>query len=104
MVNAPLVRIRPDNATSIDTYLTGEQLRAVSIGSSATVNYDSNSGGWLPGHVTMFANQALFPPSSFPTNIVHMTQTVLARITLDEGAWAPPGTPVDVRIKTDSAR
>jgi hypothetical protein len=35
---------------------------------------------------------------------VHMTQTIKVRITLDKGGWAPPGTPVDVRIKTNSGR
>jgi multidrug resistance efflux pump len=104
MVNAPIVRIRPDGPTDIETYLTGDQLETVSLGSSATVDFDSNTAGPLPGKVTFVATNAQFPPTGFPTNIVHMTQTVRVRITLDKGGWAPPGTPVDVRIKTNSGR
>ncbi len=99
MVNAPVVRIRPDAATQVETYLTGEQLLAVAPGAKAIVDYDSNAGEPLTGTVTSIGDRAVFPPTSFPTDIVHMTKAVRVVITLDGGGWAPPGTPVDIRIE-----
>ena len=101
MVGAPLVRIRADGPTQVDSYLAPQQLTSVSVGSSATVNYDSNKAGPLSGHVTRIALNAQFPPTSFPTSIVHMTNTVQVQVTLDSGSWAPPGTPVDLTIATN---
>ncbi len=101
MVGAPLVRIRPDGATQVDSYLAPDQLTGVSVGSSATVDFDSNTQGRLTGRVTRVALQAQFPPTSFPTGIVHMTNTVWIQVTLDKGGWAPPGTPVDLTIATN---
>ena len=101
MVGAPLVRIVPDAPTQIDSYLAPDQLSGVSVGASATANFDSNTKGPLQGRVTQIAPQAQFPPTSFPTSIVHMTNTVQIQVTLDNGAWAPPGTPVDLTIATN---
>jgi len=99
MVNAPIVRVRPDAATQVETYLTGEQLLQVSPGARTTVDFDSNTGAPLEGVVTSIADRSVFPPTGFPTDIVHMTKTVRVVITLADGAWAPPGTPVDIRIE-----
>lgn len=100
MVGAPLVRIRPDEPTKVISYLDPTQLSRVHEGSVATVNYDSNSGRPLSGKVTQIALNSQFPPTSFPTTIVHMTQTVQITVTLENGGWAPPGTPVDLVIDT----
>lgn len=100
MVGSPLVRIRPDEPTKIDSYLAPEQLSSVHVGDKATVNFDSNTKGPLTGRVTQIASQSEFPPTSFPTNIVHMTLTTRITVTLDDGGWAPPGTPVDLIIDT----
>jgi multidrug resistance efflux pump len=95
------VRIRPDEQTKVDSYLAPQQLTSVAVGSKATVNFDSNTGGPLTGRVTQIALNAQFPPTNFPTDIVHMTNTIQVTVTLDKGAWAPPGTPVDLTIATN---
>ena len=104
MVNAPIVRVRPDGPTLVDTYVTGAQLAGVSVGTAAQVDYDSNAAGPLPGRVSRIGEAAEFPPAPFPTGIVHMTRAVRVTIALDDGGWAPPGTPVDVTILTDPDR
>jgi multidrug efflux pump subunit AcrA (membrane-fusion protein) len=104
MVNAPLVRIQADGPTQVDTYVDVAQLRAIRLGSSAVVDFDSNDAGPLAGKVTLVANSAAFPPTSFSTDLTHMTEAVRVSITLDNGGWAPPGTPVDIRIKTNTGR
>jgi multidrug efflux pump subunit AcrA (membrane-fusion protein) len=101
MVGAPLVRIMPDEHTKIVSYLAPQELTAVVVGSKAKVDFDSNTRGPLAGHVTEIALKAQFPPTRFPTSIVHMTNTVRVTVTLDNGAWAPPGTPVDLTIATN---
>jgi multidrug resistance efflux pump len=101
MVGSPIIRIQPDEATLIDTYLTPEQLQRVHVGSSADVTYDSAPGKVLHGAVAIVANAALYPPTSFPTDIVHMTRTVKVTIRLDAGDAPPQGTPVDISIHTN---
>lgn len=103
IVGAPLVRIDPDGPALVDTYLTTEQLLQVSIGTPATVDFDSNPGSPLAGHIAVIGSNAVVPPTGFPTAIVHMTRAVKVTIELDSGGTAPPGTPVDVRIKTGTA-
>ena len=75
-----------------------EQLAQIDIGSAATVDFDSNQGGPLTGHVTSIGGAAALPPTSFPTTIVHMTRAVRVTIELDSGRSAPQGTPVDIEI------
>jgi multidrug resistance efflux pump len=102
MVGAPIVRIRPDGPSHIYTYLTTDQLAEVSVGSRASVTFDSNTGGPLAGRVTYLGDGATVPPTNFPTSIVHMTRAVRVTIELDGDQTAPPGTPVDVEISTGS--
>jgi HlyD family secretion protein len=101
MVGAPIVRIRPDGPTHIYTYLTSDQLAQVSVGSRATVTFDSNPGSPLTGHLSYLGDSAVVPPTSFPTSIVHMTRAVRVTVELDDGQVAPPGTPVDIEISTN---
>lgn len=104
MVNAPIVRVRPDGPTLVDTYATGSQLAGVVVGTAAEADFDSNAAGPLPGRVSRIGEAAEFPPAPFPTGIVHMTRAVRVTIALDDGGWAPPGTPVDVTILTGPGR
>ena len=104
MVGSPVVRIQQAGRTEVDTYVTPAELTITPIGAKAEVDFDSNSKGTLHGTVTRIASSAAFPPTSFPTEIVHMTRTVRVTITLDEGDWAPPGTPVDVVLHTSAQR
>jgi multidrug resistance efflux pump len=100
MVGAPIVRIRPDGPTRIATYLTTDQLAQAGVGTPVTVDFDSNPGGALTGHIAVIGDAAAVPPTGFPTAIVHMTRAVSVTIELDAGQTAPPGTPVDVEIRT----
>lgn len=103
MVGAPIVRIQPDGPVEVNTYLTGQQLARVRVGSPADVTYDSAKGTVLHGVVSVVGSIAQFPPTSFPTDIVHMTKTIPVTIRLDSGS-PPPGTPVDIVIHTDGSR
>lgn len=101
LVGAPLVRIQPDAATLVDAYLAGEQLGSVHVGSVADITYDSGRGKVLLGTVVTIGANTLYPPTSFPTDIVHMTRTVKVTFQLDSGDAPPAGTPVDIAIHTD---
>jgi HlyD family secretion protein len=104
MVGAPLIRVRPDGPTQVQTYLTAEQLASVKPGTPVSVTYDSASGAALTGVVSTIGDDSRFPPTSFPTTIVHMTRAVRVTITLDQGETAPPGTPVDIVVRTGQSR
>ena len=104
MVGAPLVRLRPDGPTEVQTYLTAEQLVDVRPGTPVSVTYDSASGPALSGVVSTIGDESRFPPTSFPTTIVHMTRAVRVTITLDGGTAPPPGTPVDIIVRTGQNR
>ena len=104
MVGAPIVKIRPDGSTHIDTFLTADQLVQVHVGTPVTVDFDSNPGGPIAGTIATVGDAAVVPPTAFPTSIVHMTRAVPVTVDLASGASAPPGTPVDVQILTNLAR
>jgi multidrug resistance efflux pump len=101
IVGAPVVRVSSGERALIDTYLTGEQLARVRLGSSADVSYDSASGKHLTARVAIIGSSAEYPPTSFPTDIVHMTRTVKVTLRLDSDDSPPAGTPVDIAIHTD---
>jgi len=101
MVGTPLVRIVPDGPVRVDTYLTSEQLARVDLGTEALVDFDSNTGPALHGRITRIGETAMLPPTSFPTSVMHATRAVLVTITLEDGARAPAGTPVDITLATD---
>jgi HlyD family secretion protein len=101
MVGSPIVRIKPDEPARVDTYLTPEQLALVKVGSAADVTYDSAPGKVVHGKVAVIGTTAQYPPTSFPTDIVHMTRTVKVTIGLDSGDAPPQGTPVDISIHTN---
>jgi multidrug resistance efflux pump len=101
MVGTPIVRIRPAEDALIDTYLTGAQLNSLSPGAIADIRYDSAPGRSVTATMSAVGDRALFPPTSFPTDIVHMTQTVKVTFRLPAEDSPPPGTPVDIAIHTD---
>jgi multidrug resistance efflux pump len=100
MVGAPLVRIQPDTPTLVDTYLTADQLGQVRIGTVADITYDSGAGS-VRGVLSAIDAGAPYPPTTFPTDIVHMTHAVRVTFQLDSGNNPPAGTPVDISIHTD---
>ena len=101
MVNAPLVRIRPDGAREVDTYLTSDQLALVKVGTPVEIAYDSAPGVTVRGSIARIASIAAVPPTSFPTSIVHMTRATRVTVSLEGSSTVPYGTPVDVTIHTD---
>jgi len=99
MVGAPLVRIRESGPQRVDTYLTAEQAARVRVDSRAEARYDSAPRGTvLHGRVSEVGSAYVYPPTSFPTQVVHMTRALKVTVELDEGQTAPLGTPVDVTI------
>ncbi|HEY5473074.1 MAG TPA: HlyD family efflux transporter periplasmic adaptor subunit, partial [Candidatus Limnocylindrales bacterium] len=101
VVGAPLVRIQPDGPALVDTYVPPEQLAKVRVGMPADITYDSAPGKVLRGTLMTIASDAQYPPTSFPTDVVHMTRTVKLTFRIDSGDTPPAGTPVDIAIHTD---
>lgn len=104
MVGAPVARIAPQRVQLVDTYVTGEQLERIKVGSEAQVVADSLAGQIFAGHVETIGSTYIFPPTTFPTDIVHMTRAVKVTVALDSATRIPPGTPVDLTIFTTSGR
>jgi multidrug resistance efflux pump len=101
LVGAPLFKIAPELPALVDTYLTAEQLGRVRLGSEADIRWDSAPGKTVRGVLHAIDSQAPYPPTSFPTDIVHMTHAVRVTFQLDSGDNPPAGTPVDIAIHTD---
>jgi multidrug efflux pump subunit AcrA (membrane-fusion protein) len=104
IVGAPIVRIAPDGPQLVDTYLTGEQLAQVRMGAPARVALDSFPGKTFSARISAIGAGYEFVPTSFPTDIVHMTRATRVTLTLEEGTALPAGTPVDLTIKTRTTR
>ena len=100
MVGTPLDTIAPDRPVLVDTYVADSQLGLVRLGQNVDVTYDSEPDAVLHGHVTTIGSSSTFPPTSFPTNLIHLTRAMRVTITLDRGPAPPPGTPVDLTIPT----
>jgi multidrug resistance efflux pump len=101
MVGTPLDTIVPDRPVLVDTYVADSQLGAVRVGERVDLGYDSDPGAVLHGQVTTIGSSSVFPPSSFPTNLIHLTRALRVTVTLDLGPAPPPGTPVDLTIHTN---
>lgn len=96
MVGAPVVVMRPAGDTLVDTYLTRDQLAGVHVGTSADVSLDSVHGV-LQGSVHAISANEQFPPSNYPTQIVHLSRVV--RVTVSVPDTLPLGVPADVVIR-----
>lgn len=100
MTGAPVASIAATAKTQlVDTYLTAEQLRRIEVGSDVSVTSDSLERE-VNGHVAFIGTASAYPPTSFPTSIVHMTRTVKVTVALDPETRVPAGTPVDLTITT----
>ncbi len=100
MVNAPVVKIRADGPSRIDTYLTISQLPLAEVGTRVWVTVDSAPDERFPATVTHVVPEYSFPPTVLPTTEVHLLRTVPVTVTLDRGHTLPAGTPVDVTFET----
>ena len=101
MVGAPLVSIAPDDPPLVDTYVSGDRLGKVHVGTVADITFDSGGDKMVRATLETVASRAEYPPTGFPTDIVHMTRTVKLTFRIDSGEAPPAGTPVDIAIHTD---
>lgn len=97
MTGAPIVVLRPDSGTLVDTYLEPEQAARVKAGDPAEVTFDSVLGV-QHGRVAVIASDQQFPPSNYPTQIVHLSAVVKVTVALPD-RQLPLGVPVDVVIR-----
>lgn len=104
MVGAPIVRIRPDDLPAVDTYLTAEQVREVSSGDPVELTLDSFPERIVRGNVSALGTRYRYPPNTFPTELTHMTLVVPVTVTFPPDSALPPGTPVDLVIRTTPAK
>lgn len=103
MVGAPIVVIRKDGPTNVDVYLSPEYALRVAVGDRAEVRLDSLLGRAIEGRVTRVWPEETFPPTSYPTDIVHLSRVVRATVTVDEREL-PLGVPADVVITPKTGR
>ncbi len=99
IVGAPVVAVRPAGPTLVDSYLTSAQLAGVRAGVPADVALDSVRGV-LNGRVRDVGANEEFPPSNYPTQIVHLSRVV--RVTVSVPETLPLGVPADVVIRPKS--
>jgi HlyD family secretion protein len=100
MAGAPVVKLRPDGPSRVDTYLTIAQLPLTLPGVRVWVTSDSTQGKRFAASVASVLPEYTFPPSALPTTEVHLLRTVPVTLVLDAGARLPSGTPVDVSFET----
>lgn len=95
---ATLVRIRPDEATRLVTWLSPGQAAGVCLGDDAAVQADWMADGELASaQLTLVATAAEFPPTSQATDEVHLTRAF--RVELTTPATLPAGVPVSISIQ-----
>lgn len=98
---APLAIIRSRARPTVRTYLTAEQARQVRDGSSARVSLDSLEGTEYTGLVTRVGSTYDYVPTTFATDIIHMTRGFEAIVEVYGAPELPAGTPADLVIQTD---
>ena len=100
LVGAPVVVIRPDTATLVDTYVAPEDIGRVKVGDAADVSMDSVRG-MLKGTVQTVWPDQVFPPTNYPTQIVHLSRVVRVTVSVPDEEL-PLGIPADVVIHPSS--
>lgn len=105
---ATLVRIRPDGATRITTWITPQTERwltnatgpfAKSQTTDITVSTDWTGSRGFSASVSHIGVRAEYPPTSFATDEVHLTRAIPLELRLDDDNVAlPAGAPVDIRL------
>lgn len=94
---AAVVTIRETGPSVVSAWLSPAQLPRVCSGDPATV-----TGDWMPGvgiraTVTRIGTDADYPPTSVPTDEVHLTRAVQVELTTTE--QLPAGVPVEISIQ-----
>jgi X-X-X-Leu-X-X-Gly heptad repeat protein len=96
MVGAPVVVIRPKGPTLVDAYLAPDQIGRVKVGDPSDVTFDSVPKV-LKGTVSTVWPTETFPPTNYPTRIVHLSGAVRVTVTVPDERL-PLGIPADVVI------
>jgi multidrug resistance efflux pump len=100
VVGAPIATIRPAGDVLVDVYLSPEQAARVKVGDPAEVTVDSVKGA-VPGRVSVVGTTVEFPPANYPTQIVHLANTVHVTVSAP-GTSLPVGVPADVVVRPPS--
>jgi hypothetical protein len=93
-----VIVIRPNAGTLVDAYVDPADIARVKLGMSADVSMDSVRGE-LEGEVRRVWPDEEFPPSNYPTKIVHLSRVVRVTVAVNDDAL-PLGVPADVVIHT----
>jgi X-X-X-Leu-X-X-Gly heptad repeat protein len=96
MVGAPVVVIRPSGETLVDVYLEADQLAGVKPGVTADIALDSVPNV-LKGTVRTVWSTQTFPPTAYPTKVVHLSRVTRVTVRVADDAL-PRGVPADVVI------
>ena len=92
---ASVVSIRPDGPSKVTAWLSPAQMAQVCVGDAASITSDWNSVG-VPATLTTIATRAEYPPTSVPTEEVHLTRAIEVEFTATE--QLPAGVPVEISI------
>lgn len=95
-VGAPVAKLQPDAPALVDVYVPAAEVAEHDIGHRAAVRLDSLPGRVFEGRVVQVGRLDEFPPTSYPTKVVHLTRAVRMTVRLDGGSDVPRGVPVDV--------
>lgn len=95
-VGAPVAKLQPDAPALVDVYVPAAEAEAHDVGHRAEVRLDSLPDRVFRGRVVQVGSVDEFPPTRYPTKVVHMTRAVRLTIRLQAGSGVPRGVPVDV--------
>lgn len=100
---ASVATIRRDGPARVTTWLPAAMVARLAAegaaGPAAFVSADWAPGETFSARLSRVGTRALYPPSSFATEEVHLTRAIPVELTLDDAALgAPAGGPVDVLL------
>lgn len=95
-VGAPVAKVQPDSQALVDVYVPAAEAAEHDVGHRAEVTFDSLPGRVFRGRVAEAGSVDGFPPTRYPTRVVHMTRAVRLTIRLQDASDVPRGVPVDV--------
>ncbi len=98
MVGSPLVALRKEGPTRIDTYLTAGQLALLPAEARADVAADARPGATLGARLADVSDEYVYPPTEYPTLEVHSSAAFRVTFLLDGPETLPQGTWTEVSI------
>lgn len=97
---APLARVLPARAATVNAWLGFEDVGRVSLGDRVTVTLDSRPGERYAARLVRIGDEALYPPTYVATREVHFGRAVPLEARLDDAEVSlPTGTPVDLAVE-----